>query len=76
MEETSRKLDVNSTSEIGDGDRILHHQVSVDWRGRPCRANTHGGMTAAVFVLGLSRSLSCSFKDYTLCLVYAKLRFS
>ncbi|XP_030461697.1 protein NRT1/ PTR FAMILY 4.4-like [Syzygium oleosum] len=53
MDETSRKLDVNSTSEIGDGDRILHHQVSVDWRGRPCRANTHGGMTAAVFVLGL-----------------------
>ncbi|XP_030550757.1 protein NRT1/ PTR FAMILY 4.4-like [Rhodamnia argentea] len=53
MEKTSRNLEVNSTSEIGDGDQIPHHQVSVDWRGRPCRANTHGGMTAAVFVLGL-----------------------
>ncbi|KAL8482338.1 hypothetical protein ACS0TY_028492 [Phlomoides rotata] len=25
----------------------------VDWRGRPCKANKHGGMTAAIFVLGL-----------------------
>lgn len=32
--------------------------VSVDWRGRPCKANKHGGMTAALFVLGLSHSLS------------------
>ncbi|WRX30688.1 Proton-dependent oligopeptide transporter family - like 10 [Theobroma cacao] len=28
-------------------------ELSVDWRGRPCKANKHGGMTAAVFVLGL-----------------------
>ncbi|KAJ1271123.1 hypothetical protein BS78_06G104700 [Paspalum vaginatum] len=27
--------------------------VPVDWRGRPCRANRHGGMRAAVFVLGI-----------------------
>ncbi|KAK3427971.1 hypothetical protein EUGRSUZ_F04093 [Eucalyptus grandis] len=53
MEKTSRKLDLSSTSEIGDGDQTLHHQVPVDWRGRPCRANRHGGMTAAIFVLGL-----------------------
>jgi len=26
--------------------------VSVDWRGRPCRPRRHGGMRAAVFVLG------------------------
>ena len=25
---------------------------AVDWRGRPCRAHRHGGMRAAVFVLG------------------------
>ncbi|KAL2489915.1 Protein NRT1/PTR FAMILY 4.4 [Forsythia ovata] len=27
--------------------------TAVDWRGRPCKPNKHGGMTAAVFVLGL-----------------------
>ncbi|XP_062186134.1 protein NRT1/ PTR FAMILY 4.3-like [Phragmites australis] len=27
--------------------------VSVDWRGRPCRQHRHGGMRAAVFVLGI-----------------------
>ncbi|PON34873.1 Proton-dependent oligopeptide transporter [Parasponia andersonii] len=26
---------------------------SVDWRGRPCKPRKHGGMRAAVFVLGL-----------------------
>jgi hypothetical protein len=26
--------------------------VAVDWRGRPCRPQRHGGMRAAVFVLG------------------------
>jgi hypothetical protein len=26
--------------------------VAVDWRGRPCRPHRHGGMRAAVFVLG------------------------
>lgn len=33
-------------------------ETAVDWRGRPCKANKHGGMTAAVFVLGLSPYLS------------------
>ncbi|XP_059631048.1 protein NRT1/ PTR FAMILY 4.4-like [Cornus florida] len=28
-------------------------EISVDWRGRPCKPSKHGGMTAAVFVLGL-----------------------
>ncbi|XP_040931161.1 protein NRT1/ PTR FAMILY 4.4 [Gossypium hirsutum] len=28
-------------------------EVSVDWRGKPCKANKHGGMSAAIFVLGL-----------------------
>lgn len=41
------------------GSESLHH-MSVDWRGRPCKPNKHGGMTAAVFVLGLSPS-SLSF---------------
>ncbi|TKW04519.1 hypothetical protein SEVIR_7G115400v4 [Setaria viridis] len=27
--------------------------VAVDWRGRPCRPHRHGGMRAAVFVLGI-----------------------
>ncbi|WOL14272.1 protein NRT1/ PTR FAMILY 4.4-like [Canna indica] len=28
-------------------------EVSVDWRGKPCRPNKHGGMKAAVFVLAI-----------------------
>ncbi|XP_051217473.1 protein NRT1/ PTR FAMILY 4.3 [Lolium perenne] len=28
-------------------------EVSVDWRGRPCAPGRHGGMRAAVFVLGI-----------------------
>ncbi|KAL6868326.1 hypothetical protein ACP4OV_015171 [Aristida adscensionis] len=28
-------------------------EVSVDWRGRPCHSHKHGGMKAAVFVLGI-----------------------
>ncbi|XP_058097542.1 protein NRT1/ PTR FAMILY 4.4-like [Magnolia sinica] len=28
-------------------------EVSVDWRGRACKPNRHGGMRAAVFVLGI-----------------------
>ena len=32
---------------------VLVEETSVDWRGRPCKPNKHGGMTAAVFVLGL-----------------------
>ncbi|KAK1287782.1 putative peptide/nitrate transporter [Acorus calamus] len=28
-------------------------EVSVDWRGRACKPNKHGGMRAAVFVLGI-----------------------
>ncbi|KAJ6744657.1 hypothetical protein OIU79_030894 [Salix purpurea] len=34
-------------------------EMSVDWRGRICNSK-HGGMAAAVFVLGLSLSPSSS----------------
>lgn len=37
---------------------FMGEDTSVDWRGRPCKSNKHGGMSAAVFVLGLSLSLS------------------
>ncbi|GMI69555.1 NRT1/ PTR family 4.4 [Hibiscus trionum] len=37
----------------GDSMSGFMEEVSVDCKGRPCRANKHGGMTAAVFVLGL-----------------------
>lgn len=33
-------------------------EVSVDWRGRACKRNKHGGMRVAVFVLCLSLSLN------------------
>ncbi|XP_022974070.1 protein NRT1/ PTR FAMILY 4.4-like [Cucurbita maxima] len=32
---------------------ILSVDTCVDWRGRPCNSNKHGGMGAAAFVLGL-----------------------
>lgn len=35
----------------------LHADVSVDWKGKPCRSTKHGGMRAAIFVLGLSFSV-------------------
>lgn len=35
--------------------------ISVDWRGRPSKSTKHGAMKAAVFVLGLSLSLSLCF---------------
>ncbi|KAL5538967.1 hypothetical protein UlMin_043305 [Ulmus minor] len=31
----------------------MKEMSAVDWRGRPCNADKHGGMKAAVFVLGL-----------------------
>ncbi|XWS22003.1 hypothetical protein CRYUN_Cryun30bG0106200 [Craigia yunnanensis] len=37
----------------GDSMSSIVEDVSVDWRGRPCKAQKHGGMTSAVFVLGL-----------------------
>lgn len=37
---------------------VVVEEMSVDWRGKPCKSNNHGGMKAAVFVLGLSLSLS------------------
>ncbi|CAD5171262.1 unnamed protein product [Musa acuminata subsp. malaccensis] len=34
------------------GDCMLT-EVSLDWRGKPCKSNKHGGMRAACFVLGI-----------------------
>lgn len=39
-------------SELGD-QAVVVDESSVDWRGRPCKPNKHGGMSAAIFVLGL-----------------------
>ena len=44
----------------GDSMSGVVEEVSVDWRGRPCKAQKHGGMTSAVFVLGLYLSSSPS----------------
>lgn len=46
MEKTKRELKADSMT--------LSVETCVDWRGRACKANKHGGMTAAIFVLGLS----------------------
>ncbi|XP_025828026.1 uncharacterized protein LOC112903036 isoform X2 [Panicum hallii] len=37
----------------GDSMAAAASEVSVDWRGRPCDHRKHGGMKAAVFVLGI-----------------------
>ncbi|KAB2635040.1 protein NRT1/ PTR FAMILY 4.4 [Pyrus ussuriensis x Pyrus communis] len=44
------KLRGDSKSE---GAVVDSEDMSVDWRGRPCKPTNHGGMRAAVFVLGL-----------------------
>lgn len=37
--------------------------LGVDWRGRPCKPHKHGGMKAAIFVLGLTL-ISSSLHTY------------
>ncbi|RLM59125.1 protein NRT1/ PTR FAMILY 4.4-like [Panicum miliaceum] len=37
----------------GDSMAAAASEVSIDWRGRPCDHRKHGGMKAAVFVLGI-----------------------
>jgi hypothetical protein len=34
------------------GDASMDAEVCVNWRGKPCETAKHGGMKAAVFVLG------------------------
>jgi hypothetical protein len=34
------------------GDASMDDEVCVNWRGKPCDTTKHGGMKAAVFVLG------------------------
>ncbi|XP_039123833.1 protein NRT1/ PTR FAMILY 4.4-like [Dioscorea cayenensis subsp. rotundata] len=47
-------MDNNETRPISKGDQaMLNTDFSIDWRGRPCKPNKHGGMRAAVFVLGI-----------------------
>ncbi|GLU06654.1 hypothetical protein SLE2022_236620 [Rubroshorea leprosula] len=48
MEKTRRNLEEDLA-----GPGALEVMVSVDWRGRACKPNKHGGMSAAIFVLGL-----------------------
>jgi hypothetical protein len=40
-------------------------EVFVDWRGGPCKAQKHGGMKAAVFVLGVHPSMLLSLSFLT-----------
>lgn len=44
-------MDIESR-QVSKGDAIAA-AVSVDWKGRPCDPLKHGGMKAAVFVLGI-----------------------
>ncbi|KMT07894.1 hypothetical protein BVRB_6g145900 [Beta vulgaris subsp. vulgaris] len=43
----------NNNNNNGDQAAITEAATTVDWRGRPSNLSKHGGMRAAVFVLGL-----------------------
>ncbi|XP_049380057.1 protein NRT1/ PTR FAMILY 4.4-like isoform X1 [Solanum stenotomum] len=49
--EETRKNKLKRESAVSMGSAT--QQILVDWRGRPCKPNKHGGMTAAIFVLCL-----------------------
>jgi hypothetical protein len=57
-------MDVESSRQQGpkgDSNSIAAaSEAFVDWRGRPCEPQKHGGMKAAVFVLGVHPSLLMS----------------
>lgn len=50
-EEREEEMDIQTRQNL-KGESVAVED-SVDWRGRPCKANKHGGMRAAVFVLGI-----------------------
>lgn len=49
-------MDIEMGHELKIKSAFLSHKTAVDWRGRSCKPNKHGGLRAAVFVLGLSLS--------------------
>lgn len=65
-------MDVESSRQQGPkGDSnsmaaVASQEVFVDWRGRPCEPHKHGGMKAAVFVLG---ALCCPFMAVLILLI-------
>lgn len=66
MEETNKQSKKWEQEEVRNemNNWELAEEESVDWRGRPSNPNKHGGMRAALFVLGTrSLSLSLSLKD-------------
>ncbi|XXG60629.1 hypothetical protein AAC387_Pa04g2486 [Persea americana] len=44
-------MDIQTKPNFKEGSMSV--EVSVDWRGRPCKPNKHGGVRAAAFVLGI-----------------------
>lgn len=52
--EGNRDMDVERSHGIQLEHVLPSHETSVDWRGRSCKANKHGGLRAALFVLGFS----------------------
>ncbi|CAM0874901.1 unnamed protein product [Alopecurus aequalis] len=54
---TVGEMDVESSRQQGPkgepNSMAAVSEVFVDWRGRPCKPQKHGGMKAAVFVLGI-----------------------
>lgn len=62
-------------------DRDEDDTQSLDWRGRPSKPSQHGGMPAALFVLGLSLSLYLSLHHHrsttttAFCFIYIYLIF-
>ncbi|KAJ4790387.1 Protein NRT1/ PTR FAMILY 4.4 [Rhynchospora pubera] len=46
-------MDVEMRREGEKGDASMDGEVCINWRGKPCNSSKHGGMKAAVFVLGI-----------------------
>ncbi|WOL03613.1 protein NRT1/ PTR FAMILY 4.4 [Canna indica] len=44
-------MDVQTRHSISD--ESMHAEIFLDWKGKTCKPNKHGGMRAAVFLLGL-----------------------
>lgn len=50
--------DMDAQTRHGGSEEPMRADVFLDWKGRACKASKHGGMRAAVFLLGVP-SFTC-----------------
>lgn len=49
-------MDIQTRHRLSE-ESMKDDEAFLDWKGRSCKADKHGGMRAAVFLLGLSFTL-------------------